>query len=486
MVNSPPHTTASSPPRQRRGSVRALLGAVLVIGLVFYTALRSAQAQPPPQDTAKPQNGAPIPNATGAVSSTATLPPGHPPVRPRPSSDKPGHPSGSVMAPRLPAQSSVTVDPKLPRNTVEVHLLDAQAKPLARGLITLSILHQGKAGGRGPERIRRSTDKNGIVRFESLSIAPEVSYRVSSNRGPAVFSSAPFNLAADSRTGHGGMRVELFVYPSTSRIEQTRLGVQSVVVLEIKENAIAVGHMLAFFNFGPTAFVPENLNLRLPAGYRALTGSEAMSNITVRQVAGGLVQLRGTFGPGRTSLSFSYRVPLLGEPEQSLSIALPPRVAQSRIIAAIAPPMQLTVAGYPPGQPTRDANGHSLLVTERQLGGPGSGSASLQITLRGLPRVGWGRTVALGLAIALIVFGAWYLVCRKRGRFVQHLQADLEQARDLLLEQLVWLESAKGTASLSAGRYEKTRNALLDALSRIVERLGELEQKRDQGEASGG
>jgi hypothetical protein len=182
--------------------------------------------------------------------------------------------------------------------------------------------------------------------------------------------------------------------------------------------------------------------------------------------------LRGTFGPGRHDVNFRYQIPLDGNAAQTLRVGLPPHVAQLRVIAEASKTMGLSVHGFPSSQRTQNREGKRVLVTEQQQGRRERPLTEAQITLTGLPTPGPGRTIAIVLALLAAASGVVYFATRREEESLDsEARDDLVEARETLLDEIVSLEKLRKKGEVGPKTYKRVRAALLDALSRVVDRL---------------
>ncbi len=419
------------------------------------------------------------------------LPPGHPPMPegegdddgegdemapPNPHGNNPH--GGSPRAegqPRFfePPPDGSQEDTALPVGTIVVMLRDAQDKPIAGAEIALSAIFNTVAKGEAPEKItRRVVGEDGTTRFDGLTVGSGTTYSVGAARGAAKFSVPRFPL-----NDKAGKRVFLHVYDSTSNIEQIHAGAQAVVYLALKEDAIQVEQLFIYYNLDPVAWVPDE-RFDLPKGFKAFNKQEAQSGARVEEVSGAGAALRGTFTPGRHDLDFRYQVPLDELSAQSITIEMPPHVAQVRVMAESSKSMVLDVAGFPPPEKT-SRDGKRLLVTEKQTPRMDGGVKELVITLSGLPTPGAGRWIAVLLAVGALTAGIGYFAQRREdGTLDEDERADLLEAKEALLAEIVTLERAHRSGEIGPKTYARLRGALLDALARIVERLDRAREAR--------
>jgi hypothetical protein len=207
-----------------------------------------------------------------------------------------------------------------------------------------------------------------------------------------------------------------------------------------------------------------------------------MNEARIEEVKDHGAALRGTFGPGRNDMDFRYQVPLEGNERQTITIELPPRVAQMRVMAESSRSMVLKVQGFPDAQKVK-REGKNLLVTERQVSRSESGQQLIEITLSGLPVTGPGRWIAAALAVIALASGIAYVVRRRDdGEIDDDTRNDLIEAREALLSEIVALERAHRSGEIGPKTYARLRASLLDALARIV---SQLDEARDAKVANG-
>jgi hypothetical protein len=466
--------------------VRAQLFALAMLGSIGASA-RAAQQPAASVATAAAAAPAASSSASAAASAlppdhprAAELPPGHPPT-----DLPPGHPP--TDAPPAPAHGertgffkpptdTIEVDAELPPGVVDVTILDADGRPIPRAAVTLAVLRQSVIKGESREHVGREADEAGRLRFVSLETGSGVSYRVLAQRGAGAFASDPFGLKDKN-----GVRVTLHAYESTTELARAGLVMEAFVLLELKQDVVAVHHLVRALNIGRTAFVADRLALPLPPDYRAFQTDESMTGIRVQDVENVGVALSGTFPPGELELTYRFHVPLGFGDERRLRVALPPRVVQTTVMVGGGGGMRLDVAGFPAAQPGRRRDGQRVIQTARraELRSLEDFLARvepelLDITIAGIPTPGAGRWIALALGLLAIAGGAAYLRSGGAGAGARaEARSDLEDAREALLDEIVALERAHRTGRVGPKSYERLRAAMLDALARLCARIEE-------------
>jgi hypothetical protein len=359
------------------------------------------------------------------------------------------------------------VDPKLPAGTVEVTLVDAQERPQANVEVKLGILQQTVAEGEARQNKVSRSDAQGKVRFVGLKTATDFSYRVTVPRGPATYSSPPFQFK-----GEAGQSVLLHLFPVTEDIRKAMVGMRGIILIEPRDDVFQFQVMYRVFNIGTVTWVPSALTLDLPPEAKGFNAEEGMSDARFVAESGGRVRLAGTFAPGQHDTQFRFQVPNHGDADVNFRLELPPHVADLRVIAQSSPGMTLHVEGFEPAQPTVDANGQRLLFTAREMRQGDDQLRELAISVNGLPTKGLGRWIAVALAAGLAAVGL--SAARKAPAQPKKLaREELAAARELLLDELVALERARGAGKIGPATYESAKRRLVEAVARLPGRRGD-------------
>ena len=520
-----PTTSRSLLPRQALSKRLArALGATLVASLLAATAVAqpTKSTQPPPgkAPTAAPTSAA-APSGPASSGPSPTLPPGHPPTGDAPPAPPatgdlpPGHPPTGTMPPGHPPTgadgapgdgdpdanphgggmpTNPTANPRgggargqmfdappdtaeddatLPLGTIVLTLKDAQEKPIPAADVALAIVHNTVAAGESRERKNGTTDAEGTIRWDGLPRGSGTSFRATVVNNKATFGTEPFSLG-----DRVGKRVLLHVYGATPNIEETLVGAQGLVYLSLREDSITFENMYGIFNLGQVAWVPENETIELPEGYKAFNRPDAMDGVGIDEVNGKGI-FRGTIGPGRHDVQFRYQVDLDGSERQTFKLALPPHIAQMRVMVESSKTMGVEVPGFPAARKSRNRDGKRVLVTEKMVAREQGGLKTVEITLTGLPTAGPGRWIAALLGIAAVVAGFAYVQQRRSQKGPDdEMRADLIDAREALLREIVELERAHRSGEIGDKTFARLRNALVDALERLMTKIAEATPKK--------
>ena len=200
------------------------------------------------------------------------------------------------------------------------------------------------------------------------------------------------------------------------------------------------------------------------------------------------IKLLGTFSPGQHQLSFRFQVPNNHDKTTSFDMEMPPHLASMQMVVESAPGMNMRINGFPAAEPGTNNNGQRVLVAARQLQRGQPEMKELTMTLSGVPTPPDGRWYAVVIAFLFGAGGMGIALDRsqdRRKRTQQVADRDIEQSRELLLDELVSLERARKREQVGPRTYESTRRTLLDALARL-EALRPQPAGKSSGRKSGG
>lgn len=403
------------------------------------------------------------PKTSPSADPHAGLPPGHP---------APNAASGDT-AMQGPTPDQVAPAPELPAGTIALQLVDGDNRAMPGATAILDIDRNTVAEGESHEERTLEVDGSGTARFDGLKLGSGLTYRVRTRRGEAEFASPSFSLKEES-----GVRVLLHAHEPVDSLKEAMVVMEAFVVLEVKQDTVRVNHLLRIYNLGRTALVAKDLALTLPAGARAFSQEQSGGSVTLRE-RGGEVAFEGTIAPGQMELMYGYTLPLESGPTLTLALPMPPRILQAQVSVNAGPGMTLSVGGFSPAQMNRRRDGKRVLQAVKQLDPTRSPvefleqveNGRLDVTVSGLPASGSGPLVAAGLAVLALALGVLGARRNSSTEGRGELAEELAEARDTLLEELASLERAKATGEVGPKSYEKLRNALLDALARVLSRI---------------
>lgn len=462
------------------------LASLVACILCLFAASSSAQPVPPGSGTpAKPPAAEPPSAKPPAPASGAPAASGAPPRAPagsaapdEPSAPDPhaggvppGHPRVSPSDGEMgfnPVPDRSTPSPLVPKHTIEVRVVDADGKALPGVPVKLGILRQSVAAGEEREHRTVTADASGIARFEKLpGHDTSYSYRVSVTRDGANFAAPPFNLDENN-----GQQVILHLYDVVRDLSATRLGMFGMLFVETRDDVFQFEVMFRVFNIGRTAWVPQDVSIGLPSGWKGFRAQDAMSDIRFESIDDRVV-LKGTFTPGQHEVGFTFQVPNGQTERRSFDIRLPPRVGQMQVIAAAPQTMDLEVAGFEAARPMPARDGSRNLVAVKRMRPGESALERLTITLTGIPTRGPGAWIAVAIALTVVGAGLFFAL-KKRPQQVAKAPEELIEAQELILEELVRLTQAHARGEIGPKTFERARQGLLDAAARLNQQLDQV------------
>lgn len=378
----------------------------------------------------------------------------------------PGHPhvGSSNDAPSIaglhdPVPDSSDSDRSLPEGTLVVELLDGDEHPLPNKTFTLGIVRQSIAQGDKRERRELTTDAAGLVRLDGLATESAVAYRVSATNGPGSFGATPFRLP--DGMGH---RVRLHVVPVTTHVDDALIAMQTVALVDVKDDRILVQQALVAYNFGRNAWFADNVELALPAGATALTTQQSMSDRSLT-LDGSTAKLRGTFPPGESTVEYQWQIPYGETALVDLTIGLPPHVAVARAMAISGPGNTLVVDGFAKAEEGADGRGQRMLLTEKSFKRGEAPATSMTMRIGGLPTPGPVRWIASAIALAATLGTALWALSRRPKAPAARDHAELEA---LARSQARALAHARAAGEVGPATFEAEKRRLVDDLAKAL------------------
>ena len=437
----------------------ALLGASSAWAATPATSASAASAIAAPSASAMPSTAAnaearSAAQAHGAPPATGEADPGGGDAVPA------GHP-GMGGADTAADVSEAT--PALDAGVVSATIVNEQGVPLAGTQVRLGILFQKIAEGESRSEKFAQADSTGTVRFTDLQKGSDHAYRITVGAGPASYQTAPFNLRQDM-----GQHVVLHIFPYTPDIEKAMIGMRGYQYIETRDDVFQFEVLFRVFNVGQITWVPKDVVVQLPKGFKAFKAQEGMTDVHFEQVDNVGARLKGTFSPGQNEASFRFQMPKSNDESATFHMSLPPHVAEMRVIAEASSAMNLEVDGFQPPVATANQNGQRVLVSVKQLQRRDDEIRDFSATLSGIPVPGPGRWVAVLVALCMAIGGA----LAAQGMFDdaaggKDAAADKKRAREILLRELVALEAARRAEKIGPRSYEQSRSHLIDAIARL-------------------
>ena len=132
--------------------------------------------------------------------------------------------------------------------------------------------------------------------------------------------------------------------------------------------------------------------------------------------------------------------------------------------------LNLDADGFAKAERLTDRTGKSFLVAQRKwLPQEGAFIDRFEVRFAGLPARGWGAYLAAALVAVVVATGSAYAWHRRGAReLAADSRDDLVEAREALLAELAELERAAKRGDVGPKSYARLRQAMLDALARIL------------------
>jgi len=378
----------------------------------------------------------------------------------------------AVVAAALPL-SARQMDPKqvagiplpvadVPAGTVVVRVI--------RGSLSNNIQNQAvelMVAGRARSE---TTDATGRAQFVGLEPGTEVTamatvagerlqsqtFRVPSSGGIRLLLVATDPDAAP-RGNAGGQPAGGAARPGT-----VALGDQSRFVFEFADGSISVFNLMQVLNTSADPVQPpESLVFKLPAG---ATGATVLEDSTpLAKADGKLIRVGGPFPPGATLVQFAYSMPYSGA-NLTIEQTLPSALGRVIVLAQKGGDMRLQ-SPQMTEQREMTAQGNVYIVGQ----GPGvAAGTTLSFHFSNLPHAPtWPRNLALGLAVAILIGGAWASRRASLPSAMDRAREKLESRREKLFGELTALEQQHRSGQIEPARYTERRADLVAALERV-------------------
>lgn len=347
----------------------------------------------------------------------------------------------------------------VPANTIEVQLIGVGGAKPERARVQLITSFQSIAEGNSDTITEKAVGLDAKVRFENLKDALRFNYAVR-----VEYQGAHYQIPA-FRLGRFGQSVVLHIYPSTQDINESFVGMRGFQYVQLREGFFRIDVMYRVMNMSLSTWLPRNVVLSLPPGAEAIEARTPAGDAGFVS-RGTAVELVGTFPPGQRDVQFSFQVPNRNQRQVSLTMSLPPHLAELRVLAEQTSDMVLDVPGFEAPQSTEGPDGKQVLITGRTMEPGQTEMKSVTIELSGLPTVGPGRWFAVALA-SLLGGGGLAAATRRRKRDRQGEQEQLERARRILLEEMHIVELAHREEAIGPRTYEQTKREILLSLARL-------------------
>jgi hypothetical protein len=430
----------------------------LICGVAVWSTTAIAQEPepaPPPAGHA-PGAGAP-PSAAGAAAAARNRA-----MRPKPTVPTPSSPHGA----RRPGPR-ITPAADLPGGQIEVRLNAKDFKNIEDQEVTLLVSKQSIERGNTDSKLTARTDERGVARFDGQPTETDHIYDVQVAVGTARYSSGQFQFkAADT-----GLRVVVPIYESQSSLDNMLLLTRTLIAVVPQDNMFVIDVLFRVENYGELSWLPENVVIKLPEGFKALVVREPNADGHFEPAGDDGVKLVGTLAPGQHDLMFRFHLPTEGRSDVTFKYPTNLNTGMVRVILESSPTMHLAMPGFPEPEETRNQEGQRRLIVGRDfVGEKVRAPDEVEVKISGIPTPPAGRSVAVGLAAAIALAGIAQSVGRRRATAAVRSdlsKEDRERASELLLEELISLEQAFQQGSIGRKTHEQAKRQLLEAFARL-------------------
>jgi hypothetical protein len=406
--------------------------------------------------------------AAGAADPHAGMAPG-----------APGQETGETFRVGAPT-GMVEPAPNLAAGTLEIDVQDAAGKPIAGLPVRLGEV-QMAAGENGQVRVHDAiADGNGRVRWTGLTTGDAAGYAAVSEYQGSRISTVPFRMSADS-----GMRGKIFALGRTRDPSVLRLDPRTKIVIDLREDAVAVMVALFFRNTSREVFDGGEEGLFIPFPDGAVNAQEIEGGEPVEIVPGKGVRIKAPIPPDAsaqfvTQARYGFILPAEGTHDLDFTQLLPVALPDPLLLVPAKTGLTLDAPGLQVQKPDTDTRGDKIDVyTVPAIGAGGS----LKLTVHGIPgRDRTARTIAAGLCLLLI--GAAIVLARRSGGGAKPATAaatnngvtsdSLVDKREQIFGELVAIERQRQQEGANP-RLDERRKETVGRLEAVYKELARLE-----------
>ncbi len=379
---------------------------------------------------------------------------------------------------------TVAPTPELPVGTLQIDLRDAGGQPLVGRKVQLAQVRL-KAAQNGPQPEREVgvqeavSDGAGRATFKDLLTGEAAGYAAVTDHEGLRLGTQPFRMPSDT-----GMRGQIVALARTSAPSALQLDPRSKVILQVREDSVAVMMALFLRNTSRDIFDAgeEGLVLTLPEG---ATGAQELEGGEQLDIAAGRVRLRSPIPPDSaasfvTQVRFGYILPSSGASTLELRQRLPVALPEPLILVPAKDRLSLEGPGVRRLPDDRDGEGNAVNI---YTSAPVAAAGILNLDIIGVPARDYtGRMVASTLCILFLVAAVVFSGPPRGSDRAGVERASLAQRREKLFAELVALERERKAQPASAepraganGRQGERRRELVGKLELVYRDLAKLE-----------
>lgn len=344
---------------------------------------------------------------------------------------------------------------------------------LVRGELTNNIAGHPVELHAGARTDRATTDQDGRAVFSG--VPPGTSVHAMAEVDGQRLESQSFTLPPDAGVrlvlvaGAGGGPVAA---PAAAAVApgEVAFGGDSRIQIEFEDDTLEVFYLLDLVNPSSAPVTPaRELVFELPAGAQQASALEGSSpQATVR---GRTVSITGPIAPGATPIRLAYSLAPAGS-DRTLAQALPAAWTQVQVIMTRAGGARMSSPQFASATDMAGGDGQAFILGT----GPAlAAGQELSVALSGLPsRSHVGRNLSLGVAILLLLAGAWAAASARSSSGDASRRTALVERRDRLMADLVRLEEQRRAGTIDERRHASRHEELVTQLERVY---GELDRQ---------
>jgi hypothetical protein len=365
----------------------------------------------------------------------------------------------------------------LPAGTLEIDLQDAAGQPLVGRPVRLGEV---QLGGNTPEggqvRVHDAiSDAKGRVRYTDLTTGEGAGYAAVSEHEGSRISTLPFRMLKES-----GMRGKILALGRTADPSVLRFDSRSRVVVDLREDAVAVMVALYFRNVSRDVFDAGEEGLFIPFPEGAVNAQEIEGGEPVEIVPGKGVRIKTPIPPDSsaqfvTQVRYGFILPAEGARSLEFKQPFPVALTDPMLLVPAKTGLTIDAPGLQLQKPDTDTRGDKVDIYTVPAIGAGN---SLALTVFGIPgRDRTGRNIAAALCLLLI--GAALILSRTKSRSAtpagNGVSADgLVDKREHIFAELVEIERQRQKDGPNP-RLDERRRETVGRLEAVYRDLAHLE-----------
>jgi hypothetical protein len=346
---------------------------------------------------------------------------------------------------------------------------------LVRGELSNNIVGQRVELHGGSRTDAATTDENGRAVFTGLQ--PGTSVHAMAEVDGQRIESQPFSVPPDT-----GVRLVLVAGVSAApggpavgvpmpdvAAGQVVFAGDSRIQIEFEDDTLEVFYLFELANPSSAPVTPASeLVFELPEGAQQAAVLEGSSPQAA--VRGRTVSITGPIPPGSLPVRLAFSLAPAG-PDRTIVQKLPAAWAQVRVIMTKAGSARISSPQFASANEMAGDGQAFILGT----GGALAANQELALTMSGLPsRSRWGRSLSLGLAVLILLAGAWAAMSASRASGDDSRRAALVERRDRLMADLVRVEEQRRAGTIDERRHAARHEELVAQLERVY---GELDRQ---------